>query len=47
VQALYVGQDLLAMARPDWRLLVVYPSLWALIIVHDAWFYTVHAVLHR
>jgi hypothetical protein len=43
----YVWRELIAAAHPDWRPLVVLPALWALIIMHDAWFYTVHMVMHK
>ena len=39
-------RPLLACAAPNWNPLAVLGGVWALSILHDPWFWAVHATLH-
>ncbi|GBF98139.1 hypothetical protein Rsub_10551 [Raphidocelis subcapitata] len=43
----YNLRPLLACAAPDWNPLTVLAGVWVLSILHDPWFWAVHATLHR
>lgn len=43
----YVYKPLLAAAKPDWNPLRFMPFVYLQVIIHDAWFWAVHHVMHR
>lgn len=44
---LYLRRPLLATARVSWNWWNIYSNMWLISLIHDCWFWFVHANMHR